>query len=229
MISKIAALLLLSTAAHASPDRLSALVREALTEKIADAEIRIPSLEKITHQTPLSTYKTFTKVRLVEDRANGVALLEVSGMGEEGTEHTDLIQTPFTAWKKALVPIRRIYPNSKIKNEDFKTIEVNVATGSAREYRGIMVQAGTDLLGMQTRQTLLENQFLVTSAIERQPDIKKGEMVRLDLTSGDLTLTTQGTANESASVGERVRVSTMKGKKEVLGILKEDHSVEVKL
>jgi len=158
-----------------------------------------------------------------------VALLEVSGVGEEGAERSDLIQTPFTAWKKALVPTHRIYPNSKIKNDDFKTIEVNVATGPAREYRGIMIQAGTDLLGMQTRQTLLENQFLVASAIERQPDIKKGEMVRLDLISGDLTLTTQATANENASVGDRVRVSTMKGKKEVLGVLKEDHSVEVKL
>jgi len=208
---------------------LSEKFTEVLAERIPDAEIRIPSLEKLCSQAPLSNYSNVSKVRLVEDRAQGVALFEISGNGEDGTGRSDIIQTPYSAWKKVLTPVRRIYPNSKLKSEDFKTQEVNVASGAPREYRGVMLSAETDLSGFQSRQTILENQFVITSAVEKQPDLRKGDIVRLDLVSGDLTLSTQATVSEAGSIGERVRVLTTKSKKEVVGIVREDHSVEVKL
>ena len=104
-----------------------------------------------------------------------------------------------------------------------------MATGPIREYRGILVPADGDFSKLQTRQTLLENQFVTTSAIERQPDVRKGDSVRLDLLSGDLQLSTQATASENGSIGDRVRVLTTKTKKEVVGTIREDHSVEVRL
>jgi flagella basal body P-ring formation protein FlgA len=128
-----------------------------------------------------------------------------------------------------LAPVRRIYPNTKLKNEDFKSQEVNVASGSPREYRGVMLSADTDLSGFQSRQTILENQFVTTTSVEKQPDLRKGDIVRLDLVSGDLTLSTQATVSEPGSIGERIRVLTAKSKKEVVGTVREDHSVEVKL
>jgi flagella basal body P-ring formation protein FlgA len=157
------------------------------------------------------------------------SLFEVSGTLEDGSERADLIQTPYSAWKKAWVAAKRLYPNTRLKDEDFKISEINVATGPAREYRGVMLPADTRFSGLQTKQTLLEGQFAVTSAVERQPDLRKGDQVRLDLISGDLTLTTQGMAEEPASVGDHVRIMTSKTKKEVVGILKEDRSVEVQL
>jgi len=208
---------------------LSELIRSALEERISGADIRIPSLDRLCDQSPISDYATITKVRLVEDRPNGIALFEISGSGTEGQSRTDLVQTPYSAWKKVLVPIRRINPNSKLKSEDFRTIEINVATGSAREYRGVLASPDLQIDGLQSRQTLLENQFVTTSAIERQPDLKRGDLVRLDLVSGELTLSTQATASETGSVGDRIRVMTTKSKKEVVGTIREDHAVEVRL
>ncbi|MBU6152696.1 MAG: flagellar basal body P-ring formation protein FlgA [Bdellovibrionales bacterium] len=203
--------------------------KNALTTRIPGAEIRIPSLEKICSEPPLRDYSTISKVRLVEDRPQGVALFELNGIGADGTERSDLVQTPYSAWKKVLSPVRRIYPNSKLKDEDFKVQEVNVASGPAREYRGVMVAPDTVMSGFQSRQSILENQFVTTSSIEKQPELRKGDMVRLDLTSGDLTLSTQAVASESGSVGDRIRVLTNKSKKEVVGTIRDDHSVEVRL
>jgi flagella basal body P-ring formation protein FlgA len=226
--------LLLANAAQAEPGRslhehLSDLMKTALTEKIAGAEVRIPSLEKICSQRPLSDYSEVTRVRLVEDRPNGIALFEVSGRTASGTDQADLVQTPYSAWKRALVAKHRIYPNTKLKKEDFTVSEVNVATGSAREYRGVMVPAGTELSGLQSRLSILENQMVTTPAVEKSPDLKRGDLIKLDLVSGELTLSTQATAVESALIGDRVKVLTTKTKKEMVGTLREDHSVEVRL
>ena len=210
-------------------EQLNQKFKAALEERIPGAEIRLPSLEKICSEAPLVNYTGISKVRLVEDRAHGIALFEVSGLSSGGGDRTDLVQTPYSAWKRVLTAAHRIYPNTKLKNEDFKIQEVNVASGSPREYRGIMLPAETEMTGKQSRQTILENHFVTETAIEKQPELRKGDMVRLDLTSGDLTLSTQATASEPGSVGDRIRVITQKSKKEVVGTVREDHSVEARL
>jgi flagella basal body P-ring formation protein FlgA len=53
--------------------------------------------------------------------------------------------------------------------------------------------------------------------------------VKLELVSGELSLTTQGILQEAGSVGDHVRVLTVKTKREITGIVKNDHSVEVNL
>jgi len=209
--------------------RLSDLIHASLTEKIADAEIRTPSLDKICSQAPLNEYQSMDRVRLIEDRANGTALFEVSGKSKEGAEKVELVQTPYSAWKKVVVANRRLYPNTKIQEQDLKVVEMNVATGPVREYRGILIPAEANFSRLQTRQTILENQYVTTSSVERQPDVRRGDTLRLDMVSGDLTLSTQATASENASIGERIRVMTSKTKKEVVGTVREDHSVEVTL
>jgi flagella basal body P-ring formation protein FlgA len=209
--------------------RLSDLIHASLTEKIADAEIRTPSLDKICSQNPLNEFQTLDRVRLVEDRPNGSALFEVTGKLKDGSEKSELVQTPYTAWKKVVVAARRIYPNTKVQDQDFKVIEMNVASGPIREYRGILIPAEGNFSRLQTRQTILENQYVTTSSVERQPDVRRGDTLRLDMVSGDLTLSTQATASENASIGDRIRVMTSKTKKEVVGTVREDHSVEVTL
>ena len=123
----------------------------------------------------------------------------------------------------------RIYPNAVLKNEDFKVVEVNVAKNPAREYRGVMAAADTIFAGQQSKQTILEGQFVVDSAIQRQPDIRKGDLVKLELISGDLTLTTQAVTEESGSIGGQIRVTTSKTKREITGRIKENRTVEVNL
>jgi flagella basal body P-ring formation protein FlgA len=209
--------------------RVSTLIRQCLTEKIAGVEIRIPSFEKLMLAPPMSRFNEISSVRLVVDRPNGSAQFEVVGTDINDRDAVETIQTPYEAWKKVPIATHRIYPNTKLRNEDFRVQEVNVASGSAREYRGVMLPADTRFSSMQSKQTILEGQYVVSSAIQQAPDLRKGDSVRLELISGDLVLTTQATAEESATIGSQIRVVTTKTKRELVGIVKEDHSVEVTL
>ena len=237
MIREIVLTLLMATSAFAEtanestgiPHRLSSLIRTSLTEKIAGSEIKIPSLQKLFSHPPMSDFTEIKTVRLIEDKTNGIAVFEVEGTTADQSELKEVIQTPYEAWKKVPVAIRRIYPNSRLKNTDFKIDTVNVASGLAREYRGVMLPPETKFDSLQSKQTILENQYVVSSAIERQPDVKRGETVKLELISGDLTLTTQAEVQEPALIGDRVKVITVKTKKELTGLVKEDHTVEVVL
>ena len=210
-------------------NHLSSLLRTTLTEKIAGADIRVPSLQKLIAQKPMSNFTEFKTARLVSDRSNGIAVFEIGGLNGENQEITETIQTPYEAWKKVPVAAHRIYPNSKLKNEDFKTLEVNVATGLPREFRGVMIPGDTNFSHLESKQTILEGQYVVSSAIQKQPDVRKGDTVKLELVSGDLSLTTQGIAEEEASIGGQIRVMTTKTKREITGHVKEDRSVEVTL
>ena len=206
-------------------DRLSSMIKKTLEEKITHSEVEIQSFNALVESTPLKNFQNFSKVRLLDDKPNGVAILEVTG--DEG--QTQVVQTPYTAWMKVPVATHRIYPNTKLKAEDFKVQSINVASGPAREYRGIMASETTPLAQMESRQSILEGQFLTTAAIQKQPDLRKGDLIKLELNSGELSLTTQAVAQEPASVGDKIRVLTLKTKKEIVGLVKEDHSVEVNL
>ena len=127
------------------------------------------------------------------------------------------------------VATHRIYPNARLKKEDFRIETLNVATGAARNYRGAIIYDENKLEQMETRQSILEGQFVVVNAVQKQPDVRKGETVKLELSSGDLMLTTSAVLQENASIGEKVHVITTKSKKDVVGKVREDHSIEVTL
>ncbi len=202
---------------------LSSRIHKILSEKIPYAEIRVPNLEKLVKSPQISSISELSSVRLIEDRPSGVALFEL--VSTDGSNVR--IQTPYQAMVKTPVAVRRIYPNTKLKKDDFRIETLNVATGLPRDYRGAIIYDPSKLEQMETKQSILEGQFIVVNAVQKQPDVRKGEMVKLELSSGDLTLTTAAVVQESASVGDRVHVITTKSKKEVVGKVREDHSVEV--
>ena len=202
---------------------LSSRIQKILSEKFPYAEIRIPNLEKLIKSPEIASINELSGVRLVEDRASGIALFELTSSDGSIIK----IQTPYQALVQTPVAIHRIFPNTHLKKEDFKIENLNVATGIARDYRGAIIYDLAKLDQMETRQSILEGQFVVVNAVQKQPDVRKGETVKLELTSGDLTLTTSAVIQESASVGDRVHVLTLKSKKEVVGKVLEDHSVEV--
>ncbi len=218
-------------------DDLSTFASEALVEKLGsteqEPEIRFPSIKKLASNPSFAEVIKIKNVRLREERANGIASFDVACLvlSSSGTEKqiTKLIHLPFEAWVMVPVASRRIFPNSRLKAEDFKIQLVNIATGSGREYRGILASPKTQFIKVQTKQTILEGQFLITSALQREPDVRRGEMVRLELISGDLSLTTQGIAQEPGAIGDRIHVLSAKTKKEVSGVVREDRTVEVKL
>jgi flagella basal body P-ring formation protein FlgA len=135
----------------------------------------------------------------------------------------------FAAWVPARVPIQRIKPGQALSPELFVTQEVNVSTGPAREYRGVILPADYDLNGLEAMQTILEGQFLTSSSVQRVPDVRRGDSIRIHLISGELTLSTLGIAEEPAYMNKQVRVMTTKSKRELSGYLRSGGVVEVKL
>ena len=216
-----------SNSAHALNDAtlLSSRINKILSEKNPNAEIKIPNLEKLVKSPEIAAISSLSDIRLVEDRSNGTAVFELTSSDGSSTK----IQTPYQAWVRVPVATHRIYPNTKLKKEDFKISAINVATGVAHDYRGAMIGSEVKLDQMESKQTILEGQFVVINAVQRLPDVRKGDMVKLELSSGDLTLTTAAVIQENAAIGERVHVLTAKTKREMIGKVLEDHSVEVSL
>lgn len=135
----------------------------------------------------------------------------------------------FAAWMPVRVALKRFSPGEKIQAEKFVVQDVDVATGLAYELRGILMPAEGPLESLEVRQTILEGQMLASTAVQRVPDIRKGDSVRIHLMSGTLKLTTQGVASEPAFLAQAIRVMTSKTKRELVGTLREGGIVEVRL
>lgn len=204
---------------------LAARFQSILKEKIPNAEIRIPNLGKLVKAPEVAAIDALSSVRLTEDRPSGVAVFELFSTDGTSTK----VQTPYQALARVPVAARRIYPNTRLKKEDFRIDTINLATGHARDYRGAIIADESRLERMETRQTILEGQFVVSNAVQKLPDVRKGEMVKLELVSGDLSLTTSAIVQENASVGDSVHVLTAKSKREIVGKVRADRSIEVNL
>ena len=135
----------------------------------------------------------------------------------------------FSAWIPARIAVRRILPGEPLNPNFFTNKLVDVATGQAHEYRGVLLPEEAEVKGLETIQTILEGQFLLSSAVRRVPDVRRGDMVRVQLVSGDLLLSTQAMVEEPAYLNGPVRVMTTRGKRELSGLLKAEGVVEVKL
>jgi hypothetical protein len=156
----IAIFLISMTSVFASIDAspslsLSSLVKKALEQKFTNSEIQFSSLREVEKGLLEKQFSEIKRVRLIEAKPNGVAMLEVLGTDRNADrEESQVIQTPFEAWVNVPVAIHRIFPNTKLKDEDFKTTAVNVASGNALQYRGVMVSSETDFSRMESAQSI---------------------------------------------------------------------------
>jgi flagella basal body P-ring formation protein FlgA len=173
------------------------------------------------------------QVRFLGENGRGEAQIQVRGVVED-QDGTAMMTTaegmvPFGAKVPAYVATRRIGPGEKIDSKAFVKKSVDVARGQARELRGVIFPAGEPLSGLESRQTILEGQFLTSTAVQKTPDIKRGDLVNIRVISGGLVVDVQGTAEESAYLDGQVRVLAMKTKRELIGMLKAGSVVEVNL
>ncbi len=166
------------------------------------------------------------EVTVLNDDSNGsihfTVMDKVAGNSSEGS-------VSFSAWILAKVAVRRIYPGELLSLDAFISKKIDLSVGLGHEYRGDIVQANIELKNLESIQTIIEGQFLVKSAIRKTPDIRRGDSVRIHLISGDLTLATVGIAEESGYLSHQIRVMTRKEKRQLLGLLRSGHVVEVPL
>lgn len=135
----------------------------------------------------------------------------------------------FAAWQPAYVAVKRVKPGEKITKDMFARREVNVAAGAARDVRGLILDPQTGVESLEARQSVLEGQILLSSSVQRVPDVRRGDAVTVLVVSNGLSLSTQGRAEEPAYAGDNVRVTASKTKRELVGKLLSSGLVEVKL
>jgi flagella basal body P-ring formation protein FlgA len=164
-------------------------------------------------------------IALLSENDRGEAQFNV--LGADGA--TAQIIVNYAAWVPVRVANKRITPGERIFSEAFNTQEVNVATGMPYELRGVLLSNTEDVSRLESRQTILEGQYLVSNAVQKVPDVRRGDSVRILVISGDLNLTTIGTASEPGYSNSNIKVVTGPTHRELTGVLQPGGVVEVKL
>ncbi len=161
---------------------------------------------------------------------NSIAARELHpGMLELSAANGTTVKIPFQVFKKAWIALRRIRPTEALAAQDFQIEEVSLLEPMTREIQGLILSTDVSLERMEARNTILSGQFPLTSGVQKMPDARRGDVVTIRILSGDLVLTSSGQVQEPKRIGENVRVTTQKTKRELTGILHEGGVVEVTL
>lgn len=165
---------------------------------------------------------------LMSERSNGRVQLEVEGT-IDGRNVSALVEVDASAWVQAWVAKKRLHPGERLSPDLFEQQEVDVLTGLAHEMRGLILSTQEDIQKLETRQSILQGHYVLSTAVQRIPLVKKGDPVRVRLISGDILLTTSGIAQEPGHLGKSLSIITQKTKKHLIGTLREGSLVEVNL
>jgi flagella basal body P-ring formation protein FlgA len=167
-------------------------------------------------------------VRVGDENARGEVPFSVQSRDESGLR-LSWGRVNFAAYVSARIAARRIQPGELVRPDGFLIQDINVAFGPNHEIRGLILQPSDALVRVETRQTVLEGQPLLSSEIERVPDIRRGDSVRIELVTGSLTLSTLGTASEPGYLDGQIHVVSQKTKRELIGTLMSGGIVQVRL
>ncbi len=223
VVEKRAVPIVMTQPAPSSAQRFSSVLRTELGGKYPGARIEISG---DVHWTSGGLPTDPGPVSLRGETARGEVMFAVSSLT---THHESLGWATYAAWMPTLVATRRVRIGEKIEPASFVSQEVNVASGPARDYRGILIAPGASLNRLEARQTVLEGGFLTTTAVIKVPDVRRGDAVRVNLISNGLSLVTQGLAEEPAYLDGQIRVKAGRTKRELVGKLINASTVEVKL
>ncbi len=235
LVASLAVLLLSAATAHTATSAVSdeqaelgvteTLVREALQKKFSGARVEVLGAVRWQRgQAP----ETVDSVTLVSENSRGESSFTAKGHTGNAVRTAEGVLS-YSSWSPVRIAKRRILPGEKLTEEFFSSQELNLALGNGYEYRGVVLPAETDLSRLETRQTIIEGQFLISSAVQKIPDIRRGDAVRVQLISGGLTLSTLGTAEEPGLIDQNVRVMTTSTKRSLAGRLRAGGIVEVNL
>lgn len=222
--------LLAAMPASAAHSGAGAAIQRALAEHLGANRVEIIQTLSIMPAQPIDEAES---AAVLEENSRGEARLLVRGWRDAGPSGKQAAQAEYrvryAAWALGWVASRRLSPGDALATDSLRVQEINVAEGLAHEYRGVLLSPTEELSRLEARQTLLEGGFVTTAAVRRIPDLRRGDAVRLDVLSGQVRLSTSATAMEPGSINQQVRIQTLKGKRELVGTLKEGAVVEVKL
>jgi len=178
------------------------------------------------HWTHGGLSESFQGVSVLGESSRGEVMFSITAAnGSRGGEGW----ANFSAWTQARMAAKRVHPGDRLTADMFVLRDVDVAYGQAHELRGVILEPETPVTGLEARQSVLEGQMLLSTSVQRVPDLRRGDTVTVQLVSNGLSLQTQGVAEEPAYTGDQVRVSASKTKRELVGRLSPSGTVEVKL
>ncbi len=192
-------------------------------ERYPDAEIEFDLDEVPNLEERLATLsdQVAVKPEVLQETGHGTMHFRL-GQGRT-------LEAAYRVYQKAYVTKGKIAPGERIEASRLQKTSVDLARGEGFTYRGAIVSANRPLGALEAKQTLLEGQTLLSTAVTRVPDGRRGDAVKVEVLSGGLILSTQATLSEPAYLNESVHVVTTKSKRELVGSLVAPGKVEVKL
>ncbi len=201
-----------------------------------------PQCEQQIIQTIRENYPD-AKVELVDRLPNPGSVVDCSNIYDTGRGQVTLeirrrdatradaehISLGFSAKVSAWLPKRRVLPGQLLSEADFEQRWISVNQGMIREVRGLILESTQPLRRLQARNTLLEGQPVLRSAVEKMPDVRRGDEVGVLLKRGSLSVRTKAFAAEPGYVGSRIHLISKTTKRDLQGILLEDGTIEVSL
>ena len=170
------------------------------------------------------------RLTLLAESGKGTAEFMVYSATETNIQpQSAQLTVKFSAWQEVPIANRRIRPMEALDASAFQSETVDLATGAAHAYRSIILSINSKWEGLEARQTILEGQYPLSTAVQKIPVIRRGQEIPIRLLSNDLVITTTGTADEPGDIGALIHVTAKKTKKQLSGIVSADQVVEVKL
>lgn len=201
---------------------LDYLLKKELSKQFPNAEIE---LEAQSLRPLRETVGNINSVEVLTKNSKGEAQVRV-----ETDQSSQEAWIKFSAWIEGLEAQRRVMPKETIRRSDFSPKRIDVATGYYSDFKNWIVPAkGFDLDKTEAKQTVLPKTFLLNTQIEKMPDVRRGDTVKLEIISKGLAISTYGIAQEPGYLSGKIRILTKGTKKELVGKILDSGSVEVHL
>ena len=203
-----------------SQSSLEKVLRTELQRQYPNAQIEVIGQPRIIRGEV--GVPTQPEVLYLGENARGEATFQVRGQGTE-------LSVSFRAVEEIPLAVRRIHPTEKLKASDFVSQKTDLAAGPLHSFRTLILPVRTDFSKLEAHQTILEGQPALSNGVHPIPDVERGAHIAVHLISGELTLSTQGIAQEPGTVGQNIRILAGPGKRELVGKLNAANIAEVRL
>jgi flagella basal body P-ring formation protein FlgA len=206
---------------------VSTMLRNEISKSYPGARVELTSEVRWDQQIDNGA---LSGVRFIQVNSDDVGRVYFTATTEDDNgQHLYNGTVNFAALVPAEVAVRRIQPGEALSPQLFILQDINIASSQWYLYKGLVMSTTTVVSGLQTRQTILEGQPLLSSSVEKIPDVRRGDEIQVHLVSGGLTLSTIGVSEETGYVNNSIRVMTQKTKRELVGKLLPGNIVEVRL
>jgi len=201
-------------------EAILASMKSQLSQTFAEARIILEKKPQCDGQTD-----TFFSATLMGTDARGVARFVLQSEHQKAQQ----CSVSFEAWAPVRIALKRVPPGESLSESLFETRQMDLSRGSIYNYRGILLSKKNRLAMLQSIQTIVEGQFLLSSSVQYIPDIRKGDPVTIKYIGRGISVRFSGLAQESGYQKHAMRVLSKQTKREFVGLVMPDGTVEVRL